>query len=211
MIATAQRKGSRPFDHEAACVTFDDHTGPSTPKDYWYWVPGKWKVKTGDKLQVIVSERSAPKRVTVRSVCAAHCLSAEAMHKVAAAHIPVDRRQAADVIADMKVHADESTSFDQMDVYRQAFANAIRTGRMSGAPFNSNIPKETTMKIETATFVNGQRVDQLTEDQLFDIIAKEEAAMKSLQSIVNKPQKLKDRINKMQADIDHLITLIDGK
>lgn len=221
MIAATTRKGRPPNGYEAACVTFDTHSASTPPKDYWYWVPHTWKVKPGDKLQVIVSERSGPKQVTVRDVCAAHCLSVDAEHKTAAGHTPINRGQLhahgdatyEGIMLDTKTAASRRDLEEHRQRWLEAAvvpAHLIQAVYRDGEPVAT--PKEpTAMNIQNVTLINGNNIANMTDDQLFDIIAKEEAAIKALRAIENKPQKLKDKINKMQADIDALILLIDAR
>lgn len=221
MIASTHRKGTCPPDHDVASVTFDNHSPNSPPKHYHYWVPKRWNTQPGDKLCVFVSEREAFKTVTVRDMHSA-CEFEGTEHKRAASITPLaPKRSPAGppppitfirdeaMIADMKIFADEPAGFDQMAYYRQAFRDRMNTPPERAKTLTSKEP--TAMNIENQTLVNGQNIKNLTDDQLFDLIAKEEAAIKALRAIENKPQKLKDRINKMQADIEHLIRLIDER
>lgn len=222
MIASTHRKGTCPPDHDVASVTFDNRSPNSPPKRYHYWVPKKWNTQPGDKLRVFVTEREALKTVTVRDMHSA-CEFDGTEHKLAASITPLAPKRSRvpkpaepitfigdeAVIADMKVLADKPACFDQMAYYQQAFRDRMNTPPERAKTLT---PKEpTAMNIENQTLVNGRNIKDMTDDQLFDLIAKEEAAIKALRAIENKPQKLKDRINKMQADIEHLIRLIDER
>lgn len=239
MIASTHRKGPCPPDHDVASVTFDNHNVNTPPKRYHYWVPKKWNAQPGDKLKVFVSERTELKTVTVRDMHFAcefdgcdHKLAlsiARTAPKVTGFEPPVTivmddwlkGEWPNDGITDPKL---SDRTADQMAYYRQAFERVrritevppelrgtTRTGRWAGAPLDSNIPKDTAMEIQNQTLVNGRNIKDMTDDQLFDLIAAEEAKIKALRAIENKPQKLKDRINKMQADIETLIKLIDER
>lgn len=219
MTATPTRAGTMTHDYEVAACKFANY-----PKHYHYWVPKAWNLQPGDVIKV-----SAPSgfATVVHSgeviPTGAHKL-ALGLHKraepkpIVMDEWPTDPPSRItlvgkeDMIADMKVFTDGPMP-DQMAYYRQAFAatGTTRTGRWAGAPLDSNIPKDTTMEIQNQTLVNGRNIKDMTDDQLFDLIAAEEAKIKALRAIENKPQKLKDRINKMQADIETLIKLIDER
>lgn len=212
--ATSTLAGTMPHDHEVAAVRFGCY-----PKTYYYWVPKAWKVQPGDVLKVSAPSGFATVVHSGQRIGTSHKL-ALGLHKRAEPKIDMDEwpteppppitfiRDEA-MIADMKLFADEPAGFDQMAYYRQAFRDYMNPPPERAKTLT---PKEpTAMNIENQTLVNGQNIKNLTDDQLFDLIAKEEAAIKALRAIENKPQKLKDRINKMQADIEHLIKLIDER
>lgn len=185
-IASARRKGERPEHYGVAFVTFDEN---GSDKLYAYWTPPGWDVQPGDKLKVIVREQTAPKWTTVRKVSGWVPIGDE--HKCAFAH---------------SVMARERQALKEKEAHIQHTIALISPLQLD------SIPKEpTAMNIENQTLINGQNIKNLTDDQLFDLIADEEAKIKALRAIENKPQKLKDRLNKMQADIDHLIRLIDER
>lgn len=233
MTASTHRKGACPPDHDVASVTLDNHNPNTSPKRYHYWVPKRWNTQPGDKLRVFVSERKELKLVTVRDMHFA-CEFDGAEHKLA---LGLHRRAEPKVtgkkpeiivmddwptdppsritfvgadamLADMKVLTDPRPGFDQMAYYRQAFRDRMNTPPERAKTLT---PKDTAMEIQNQTLVNGRNIKDMTDDQLFDLIAAEEAKIKALRAIENKPQKLKDRINKMQADIETLIKLIDER
>lgn len=75
-------------------------------------------------------------------------------------------------------------------------------------------PLESTMstiKIETITYVNGQRVDQISEEALFQTIAGAEKEVERLSKLENKPAKIVRRIEEIKASIAALVTLIDER
>ena len=89
------------------------------------------------------------------------------------------------------------------------------TGRIT-LPYPSlqdNIPKETTVMInmETITYLNGKPIKQASDAEMFDAIRKTEAEIKGLTEIVNKPKALKERMLKLQADIDALVAYMDAR
>jgi hypothetical protein len=77
-------------------------------------------------------------------------------------------------------------------------------------------PKETIMSaapiaITTKTFVNGQDISSLSDAQVYELIAAEEAKIKDLAKIENKPKKLVTEIEKRMAGIQALVTYLDSK
>lgn len=217
-MTSTHRKGPCPPDHDAAAVLFDDHSGnPASRKAYIYWVPKHWNVQPGDKLKVFVSEREELKSVTVQEMHPGSMLRG-CEHKLAVScqrnpgvvmdEWPTDPPPAmtsTPVWDDMKTPTARDMR-DQMAYYMQGF----RPSQLPKFPC-PYATKETIMEIQHQTLVNGRNIKDMTDDQLFDLIADEEAKIKALRAIENKPQKLKDRINKMQADIEHLIKLIDER
>lgn len=154
-------------------------------KTYYYWVPKAWKVQPGDVLKVLAPSSFATVVHSGQCIDASH-KCALAIHKRAGFEPPLPIVRG-----------------DGLNNQRHRAEQAIQI---------TETPKEpTAMNIENQTLINGQNIKNLTDDQLFDLIADEEAKIKALRAIENKPQKLKDRLNKMQADIDHLIRLIDER
>lgn len=155
------------------------------PKTYYYWVPKAWKVQPGDVLKVLAPSSFATVVHSGQCIGASH-KCAFAIHKRAGFEPPLPIVMG-DGLNNQCHRAEEAIQITET-------------------------PKEpTAMNIENQTLINGQNIKNLTDDQLFDLIAAEEAKIKALRAIENKPQKLKDRLNKMQADIDHLIRLIDER
>lgn len=80
---------------------------------------------------------------------------------------------------------------------------------------NSLTQKETTMSkiidIKTKTFVNGNDVATLTNAQVFDLIAEQEAAIKKLEGIEAKPKLLVKEIEERKAGIAALVAHLDAK
>ena len=93
------------------------------------------------------------------------------------------------------------------------------TGRITGRitlPYPSlqdNIPKETTVMInmETITYLNGKPIKQATDAEMFEAIRQTEAEIKGLMGIETKPKALKERMLKLQADIDALVAYMDAR
>lgn len=75
--------------------------------------------------------------------------------------------------------------------------------------------KETTMSkiidIETKTFVNGINVTTMTNAQVFDLIAEQEAAIAKLEGIQAKPKLLVKEIEERKAGIAALVAHLDAK
>lgn len=75
--------------------------------------------------------------------------------------------------------------------------------------------KESTMSkiidIKTKTFVNGIDVTTLTNAQVFDLIAEQEAAIKKLEGIEAKPKLLVKEIEERKAGIAALVAHLDAK
>lgn len=74
--------------------------------------------------------------------------------------------------------------------------------------------KDNTMNsiaITTKTLVNGQDIAGLSDSQVYDMIAQQEAEIAKLSAIVNKPQRLVAEIDKRQAGISALVAHLDSK
>lgn len=67
------------------------------------------------------------------------------------------------------------------------------------------------IKIETHTFVNGNRIDGMKDDEIYCIIKQAEEKIVELENIKNKPKKLVAEIEKRQADIQKLVDYLDSK
>lgn len=235
---SAFRKGLKPLGYVAARVTFD--TGSNTDKLYTYWVPSDWHVEPGDKLEVMVSERSAHKWTTVREVHTAGFVGHEYKCATRYKAMPRDREIVKEMPADFSKLEERATlhgmgaasgyddtlfleikptdplkhTVGQLEAYRQKFDfKNIRTGRISGiGPDQSNIPKENTMiDLKTVTFLNGKPFENCTDDELFVAIRKDEAEINELLKIENKPKALKDRVTKLEAGIKALVALMDAR
>ena len=77
-------------------------------------------------------------------------------------------------------------------------------------------PQEPTMnanpiEISTKTFVNGQDIANMSDAAIYDLIASEEAKIKELQKIENKPKKLLAEVNRRSTGIVDLVAYLDSK
>lgn len=68
-----------------------------------------------------------------------------------------------------------------------------------------------TINIETRTFVNNVNISELSDDAVFDIIAKTEAEVRRLEAIEAKPAKLQAKIDALKASIVKLGELVDAR
>lgn len=67
------------------------------------------------------------------------------------------------------------------------------------------------LTLTTKHYLNGQDIETLSNAQLFDAIAKQEAAIESLQAIKKKPASLQREIKERQASIDALVAFLDER
>lgn len=67
------------------------------------------------------------------------------------------------------------------------------------------------INMETITYLNGKPIQQATDAEMFEAIRKTEAEIKGLSEISNKPKALKDRMLKLQGDIDQLVKYMDAR
>lgn len=65
--------------------------------------------------------------------------------------------------------------------------------------------------ITTKTLVNGVDIATLADSAIYDLIAKQEAAVADLEKIDNKPKKLVNEIAKRKAGIQALVDYLDSK
>ena len=76
-------------------------------------------------------------------------------------------------------------------------------------------PEDSTMtdiiKITTKTLVNGVDVATMADSAIYDLIKRQENAIADLESIKNKPKKLKTEIAERQAGIAALVAYLDSK
>lgn len=75
-------------------------------------------------------------------------------------------------------------------------------------------PEEPTMThatIETKTFIEGIDAANLSDEQVFKKIASLENSIKTWGAIENKPQKLNALIEQTKADINALVSYVDGR
>lgn len=78
----------------------------------------------------------------------------------------------------------------------------------------TKINEETIMNnanIETKVFIQGKDASGLSDNQIFQAIAKLEVEMASLEKIKNKPKKLQAVLEAMQADIEKLVEYVDAR
>lgn len=72
--------------------------------------------------------------------------------------------------------------------------------------------KETTMKaFEKRDFIQGRPAADVSDDEIFGIIAKTEADIKGLEGINNKPKALLAKIEEMQEQIKQLVFYVDNR
>lgn len=75
--------------------------------------------------------------------------------------------------------------------------------------------KEPTMAaaktIESKTFILGQDAEGMTDQDIFNLIAKTEKEIAALNAIQSKPKKLTSKIEEMQKDIDKLVKFVDER
>lgn len=69
----------------------------------------------------------------------------------------------------------------------------------------------TPIEITTKTFVNGQDIKAMSDAQVYELIASEEAKIKELEKIETKPKKLVAEIERRRAGIKDLVTYLDSK
>ena len=72
-------------------------------------------------------------------------------------------------------------------------------------------PKMTAPTIETKTFIAGKDAKNMSDSEIFALIAELEADVDKLSSIRNKPKKLVASIEKTQAEIAKLVEYVDGR
>ena len=65
--------------------------------------------------------------------------------------------------------------------------------------------------IETKTFIAGKDAKNMSDSEIFALIAELEADVDKLSSIRNKPKKLVASIEKTQAEIAKLVEYVDGR
>lgn len=75
----------------------------------------------------------------------------------------------------------------------------------------NNATNTAAITITTKTLVNGVDTANMTDSTLYDLIAKQEAAVADLEKIVNKPKKLVNEIAKRKAGIQALVDYLDSK
>lgn len=88
-------------------------------------------------------------------------------------------------------------------------------------PINQALGKPLTLKentmtttvsiIKNVTFINGRDGSEVSDDEIFGLIAKLEQRANTLQAITHKPKKLDQRIAGIEADIAALVAYVDGR
>jgi len=71
--------------------------------------------------------------------------------------------------------------------------------------------KTAIIEVTTKTLVNGTDVKELDDSAIYDLIAQQEAEIKRLEAIENKPKKLVAEIEKRRAGIKALVDYLDSK
>lgn len=65
--------------------------------------------------------------------------------------------------------------------------------------------------IKNVTFINNRDASEVSDDEIFGLIAKLEGQVARLTAITHKPKKLNDRIAGIEADIAKLVEYVDGR
>jgi hypothetical protein len=65
--------------------------------------------------------------------------------------------------------------------------------------------------IENVTMIQGQNAAQMTDDDIFQLIAKLEKEVETLSLIIHRPIKLSAKINKLNEDIKDLVMYVDSR
>lgn len=73
------------------------------------------------------------------------------------------------------------------------------------------IMNTTTIEITTKHFINGREVSTMTDAEIYDMIAKQEADIERLDAIKTKPARLAKQIAGMQAGVKALVDFLDAK
>lgn len=82
----------------------------------------------------------------------------------------------------------------------------MSNGYVTGYGVTMSTPK----LMETIHYVNGVDVRKLSDDQLITIIRDREMEIAKLNSTGKKPARLQKRANELQAELDALVTFLDG-
>lgn len=70
---------------------------------------------------------------------------------------------------------------------------------------------KTAIKITTKTFANGEDIATMADSDIYDLIARQEAAIKELEKIETKPKKLVAEITERREGITALVAYLDSK
>jgi hypothetical protein len=100
----------------------------------------------------------------------------------------------------------ETSHIDRIERIDQLLSE-ISTTLTQPEDITMNAP--TILTVETRTFVNGEDVAKMSDSQVYDLIAAQEAAIEKLNEIKAKPKKLVDEIAKRQAGIAALVAHLD--
>ena len=65
--------------------------------------------------------------------------------------------------------------------------------------------------IENKTLINGKDITHMSDSEVFTAIADAEQVIKNLEAIKNQPQKLKDQVTKLKADIALVVKAVDAR
>ena len=99
-----------------------------------------------------------------------------------------------------------------IDDYKELCINILGTeSNNQQAVINQQQEKYPMITITHKTYVNGTDIKDLTDTDLFGIIAEQETAMEYLRKIDHQPQKLVKQLAGMEATIAELIKLIDER
>ena len=103
-------------------------------------------------------------------------------------------------------------------LFRGEFGLLAGVRFINASPSHQTLPKkETTVSTKpltittkTFTYVNGVNVDNFTSAELYDMIAREEAKIRTLEAIENKPVMLQQEIERRRAGIAALVAHLDS-
>lgn len=70
---------------------------------------------------------------------------------------------------------------------------------------------DNTKAVSTVTYVYGQPVDSMSDDQIFNLIAKIEQEIESLSKIKAQSKKLEKKVASLKDDINKLVELVDNR
>lgn len=98
--------------------------------------------------------------------------------------------------------------------YNAVGYNYIVVAKPKNKPETQVTEKESTMSnanIETKVFIQGKDASEMTDAQIFSLIAKLESEQDKLSQIKNKPKKLVAAIEALTADIQKLVDYVDAR
>lgn len=124
-----------------------------------------------------------------------------------AATTPAEREE-------MRLYFEERYSLKPTSV-NHARSQTNRLGELTKPSPPTPTPTPNTMTkaitVTTQVNVNGVNADNYTDAQLFDMIRQQEAEIKHLQALTNKPQSLLREIDTRQAGIDALVNFMNER